>query len=151
MLPAGSIVRALRHKLQTQSSAPEDGQNYRPKHVELFEIINKIIITVASGWLFVLLYQWCTVTQTSDSIELLNMEICLVISDLFHASKRIWIDRLFWICTAQGHEHKQEWNVGTEYYIRSMLAYSGCCRRSWRQGNKNDEFISITLPKWKSR
>ena len=31
---------------------------------ELIEIINKIII-VASSWLFVLLYQWCTVTQTS--------------------------------------------------------------------------------------
>jgi len=41
---------------QTQSSAPEDGQNYRPKHVELIEIVNKIII-VASSWLFVLEYQ----------------------------------------------------------------------------------------------
>ena len=39
-----------------QSSAPEDGRNYRPKHVELIEIINKIII-VASSWLFMLLYQ----------------------------------------------------------------------------------------------
>ena len=39
-----------------QSSAPEDGRNYRPKHVELTEIINKII-TVASSWLFILLYQ----------------------------------------------------------------------------------------------
>jgi len=28
------------------------------------EIINKIIF-VASSWLFILLYQWCTVTQTS--------------------------------------------------------------------------------------
>jgi len=33
----------------------EDGRNYRPKHVELIEIIDKIII-VASGWLFILLY-----------------------------------------------------------------------------------------------
>ena len=48
MLPADSIVGALYHKLQTQSSAPEDGRNYRPKHVELIAIINKIII-VASG------------------------------------------------------------------------------------------------------
>jgi len=47
---------ALYHKLQTQSSAPEDGLNYLPKHVELIEIINKIII-VASSWLFILLYQ----------------------------------------------------------------------------------------------
>jgi len=35
-----------------QSSAPEDGRNYRPKHVELIEII-----IVASSWLFMLLYQ----------------------------------------------------------------------------------------------
>jgi len=53
MLPAGSNVGALYH---TQSSAPDDGRNYSPKHVELIEIINKIII-VASSWLFVLLYQ----------------------------------------------------------------------------------------------
>ena len=55
MLPAGSIVGALYHTLQTQSSAPEDGQNYRPKHVELIEFVNKIII-VASSPLFILLY-----------------------------------------------------------------------------------------------
>jgi len=42
-------------KLQTQFSAPEDGINYRPKRVELIEIMNTIII-VASSWLFVLLY-----------------------------------------------------------------------------------------------
>ena len=53
MLPVGSIVGALYH-IQIQSSAPEDGRNYRSKHVELIEIINKIII-VASSWLFILL------------------------------------------------------------------------------------------------
>jgi len=40
-----------------QSSAPEDGRNYRPKHVELIEIINNKIIIVASSWPFILLYQ----------------------------------------------------------------------------------------------
>jgi len=40
-------------------------RNYRPKHVELIVIINKIII-VGSSWLFILLYQWCMVTQTSN-------------------------------------------------------------------------------------
>ena len=50
--PTGSIVGALYHKLQTQSSALEDGRNYRPKHVELIEIVNKTII-VASSWLFI--------------------------------------------------------------------------------------------------
>jgi len=33
---------ALYHKLWTQSSAPEDGRNYCPKHVELIVIISKI-------------------------------------------------------------------------------------------------------------
>ena len=42
MLPAKSIAGALYHKLQTQSSAPEDGRNYRPKHAELIVIINRI-------------------------------------------------------------------------------------------------------------
>jgi len=54
--PAGSIVGALYHKLQTQSSAPEDGRNYHLKHVELIEIVNKIIV-VASSRLFILFYQ----------------------------------------------------------------------------------------------
>jgi len=38
MVPAGSILGALYHKLKTQSSAPKDGRNYRPKHVEVIEI-----------------------------------------------------------------------------------------------------------------
>ena len=33
--PVGSFLVVLYHKLYTQSSAPEDGRNYRPKHVEL--------------------------------------------------------------------------------------------------------------------
>jgi len=47
------------------STAPENGRNNRPKHVELIEIIKKIII-VASSLLSILLYQWCKVTQTSN-------------------------------------------------------------------------------------
>ena len=52
--PAGSIIGALYRKLLTQSSAPEDERNYRPKHVELIEIVNKII-TDASSRLSILL------------------------------------------------------------------------------------------------
>jgi len=60
MLPAGDQQAALlvlyttscKHSL----SAPDDGRNYRLKHTELIEIINKIII-VASSWLFILLYK----------------------------------------------------------------------------------------------
>jgi len=45
--PAGTpsvlyTIGALYHKLQTQSSAPEVGRIYLPKHVELIEIINRI-------------------------------------------------------------------------------------------------------------
>ena len=34
-----------------QSSAPEDGRNYRPKHVELIEIINKLLFLLLVGCL----------------------------------------------------------------------------------------------------
>ena len=40
--PAGNIVGALYRNIQ--SSAPEDGQNNCPKHVELTGIINKPLL-----------------------------------------------------------------------------------------------------------
>jgi len=56
------ILRSTRLCLQlvvysTDDAAcwPEDGRNFRPKHVELIENINKTII-VASSWLLTLLY-----------------------------------------------------------------------------------------------
>jgi len=52
MLPSGSIVGALYHKLQTQSSAPEDGRNYRPKHVEMIGIIDKPLLLHLVGCLY---------------------------------------------------------------------------------------------------
>jgi hypothetical protein len=63
--PAGSIIGALHHKPQTQSSAPEDGRNYRPKHVEPIEIINKIIIA-SSSWLFILLPKKILITKQNN-------------------------------------------------------------------------------------
>ena len=62
---SASIIVGALYKLWTQSSCPEGGRNYRPKHVELIEIINNKIIIVVSSWLFILLYQWCVVTQAS--------------------------------------------------------------------------------------
>ena len=50
----------------TQSSAPEDGQNNFPKHVELTGIINKPLLLRLVGCLYCL-YQWCTVEQISDN------------------------------------------------------------------------------------
>ena len=52
--PVGRPFGALYHKLHTRFSVPEDGRHYRPKHVELIEIVNKIIID-ASSRLFMLL------------------------------------------------------------------------------------------------
>jgi hypothetical protein len=52
MLPAGNIVGALYHKLQIQSSAPEDGRNHRPKHVKLIVIINKPLLLHLVGCLY---------------------------------------------------------------------------------------------------
>ena len=46
----------------TQSSAPDDGQNNCPKHVELTGIINKPLLLHLVGCLYYL-YQWCTVKQ----------------------------------------------------------------------------------------
>ena len=54
----------------TQSSAPEDGQNNCPKHVELTGIINKPLLLHLVDCLYYL-YQWCTVKQISDEIYLL--------------------------------------------------------------------------------
>ena len=39
----------------TQPSAPEDGRNYRPKHVELIGIINKPLLLYLVGCLYYLL------------------------------------------------------------------------------------------------
>ena len=49
-----------------QSSAPEDGQNKCPKHVEPTGIINKPLLLHLVGCLYYL-YQWCVVKQISDN------------------------------------------------------------------------------------
>ena len=50
--------------------------NMYTEYVELIEIINEIII-VASSWLFILLYQRCTVTQTSNLRIIHSTQIAL--------------------------------------------------------------------------
>jgi hypothetical protein len=70
----------------TQSSAPEDRRDQRPKHVELTGIINKPLLLHLVGCLYYL-YQLCTVKQISDS------EIYLLIkyikSVLWRVAKRL--------------------------------------------------------------
>ena len=48
--PAGSDIGEYYQMLQIQSSAPDNGQKHRPKHVELTRN-NKLAYTVASCWL----------------------------------------------------------------------------------------------------
>ena len=49
----------------TQSSAPEDGRNNPPKHVELIAVINKPLLLHLFGCLRYL-HQWCKVKQISN-------------------------------------------------------------------------------------
>ena len=50
----------------TQPSAPEDGPNNGPKHVELTGVINKPLLLHLVGCLYYL-YQWCTVKEISNN------------------------------------------------------------------------------------
>ena len=63
----------------TQSSAPEDGQNNCPKHVEIIGIINKPLLLHLVGCLYYL-YQWCTVKQISkiNRLVLIVEALCVL-------------------------------------------------------------------------
>ena len=82
--PATSLVHHTT-SCNTQSSAPEDGQNNFPKHVELTGIINKPLLLHLIGCLYYL-YR-CTIKQISDN------EIYLLIkyikSVLWRVAKRL--------------------------------------------------------------
>ena len=65
----------------TQSSAPEDGQNNYPKHVELTGII------VASGWLsilFIFHYIFLRLAKQSQFIPLQNVVYFITLTFLVH-------------------------------------------------------------------
>ena len=85
MLPAGGRQHYTT-SCNTQSSAPEEGQNKCPKHVELTGIINKPLLLHLVGCLYYL-YQCCMVKQIS------NNEIYLLIkyikSVLWRVVKRL--------------------------------------------------------------
>ena len=61
-----AIILSYTTSCNTQSSAPEDGQNNYPKNAELTGIINKPLLLHLVGCLYYL-YQWCTVKQISDN------------------------------------------------------------------------------------
>jgi hypothetical protein len=71
MLPAGSIVGALYDKQYTQSSAREDGRNYRPKQIEMIEIINKPLLLHLVGYLYN-----CTRDARSQKHAICQYAIC---------------------------------------------------------------------------
>ena len=57
MLPAGGLQHCgciTQQAVNTVSSAPEDGQNNCPKHVELTGIINKLLLLHLVGCLYYL-------------------------------------------------------------------------------------------------
>ena len=70
MLPAGgrSATSWVHYttSCNTKSSAPEDGQNICPKHVELTGVINKPLLLHVVGCLYYLC-ELCTVKQISDN------------------------------------------------------------------------------------
>jgi len=98
---------------------PEDGRNYRPKHVELIEIVNKTII-VASSWMFILLrlqivvYYWnCAKTKAKKS--LLKYAITYTSKGIHYEktltrNRKIKTDALY-LFSSMRHRHSQCWNI----------------------------------------
>ena len=83
------------------------GRNYRPKHVKLIEIINKII-NIVSSWLFILLYQWRTVTQISN----IDLSLCVYINpNYMHVSSRGHVWRLKQLGRIRDCLFKKDWNT----------------------------------------
>jgi hypothetical protein len=77
MHPRCCPVGTLYHKLQTQSSAPEDGWNHRPKHVELIGIINKPLLLRLLGCLY-----YCITDARSSKHQSQNLRWCCCFSGL---------------------------------------------------------------------
>jgi hypothetical protein len=89
MLPAGRPATSWVHyttSCNTQFSAPEDGQNNCPKHVELTGIINKSLLLHLVGCLYYL-YQRYTVKQISDNE--IHLLIKYIKSVLWRVAKRL--------------------------------------------------------------
>ena len=72
--PAASWVHYTT-SCNTQSSAPEDGQNNCPKHVELTGIINKPLLLHLVGCLYYLLTPWSRVLLEKLTSNAASQEI----------------------------------------------------------------------------
>ena len=100
----------------TQSIAPEDGQNNFPKHDELTGIINNPLLLHLVGCLYYL-YQWCTVKLIPDN------EIYLLIK---YIKSVLWsvVKRLSYIQDAECLKVKPVLDFpskfDTKYYLTSI-------------------------------
>jgi len=66
---------------KTQSSSPEDGRNYRPKHVELIEVINK--------WPFLVVYIIVSMMHGHANIKQQNAGHVAQTSYLFETASKM--------------------------------------------------------------
>ena len=87
MLPAGHRPATswvhYTTSCNTQSSAPEDGQNNSPEHVELIGIINKPLLLHLVGCLYYL-YQWCAVKHILNYSEVVHSVHSFYIKQFFN-------------------------------------------------------------------
>jgi hypothetical protein len=85
-LPAGDKVIS-----RQQSSAPEDGRNYRPKHVELIEIANKLLLLRLVGCLYYCIGDARSLKHQTETVSDVGLiQSILVLSDIiFLYNKRV--------------------------------------------------------------
>jgi hypothetical protein len=73
-LPA--LYRYIIPQAVTHSSAPEDGRNHRPKHVELIGIINKPLLLHLVGCLYYLVKVTLTVVKETLTVVKEKLTSC---------------------------------------------------------------------------
>jgi len=130
-LPATSWVYCTT-SCNTQSGAPEDGQNNSPKHFELTGIINKPLLLHLLGCLYYL-YQWCTVKQISDNeiyllIKYVKSVLCRVVKHLSYVENAqclkvntVWS----WTITAS----RTTLNLIVRFHVKDTECSSSCSFR----------------------
>ena len=90
----------------TQSSAPEDGQNNCPKHVELTGIINKLLLLHLVGslhYLYFIIIFFLSLAKQSQFIPLQNVVYFITLPFLIHKILTFYInDVLLFKCPVPG-------------------------------------------------
>ena len=133
--PATSWVHYIT-SCNTQSSAPEDGQNNFPKHFELTGIINKPLLLHPVGCLYDL-YQWCTVKQISDN------EIYLLIKYIKSVLWRV-AKRLSYIEDARCLKVKQS-NKFYCWVNKSLTVYASENQGHLSSNSRNTQHVQTTF------